>query len=146
MDVALQNEKSEVNDTTENVYAPEMSTRCIQTLDSLLEGRRIIDRGWRYIYVNDAVARHGKKKKEELLGHTMQEVYPGIEKTAMFAGLERCMYDKVPCHIENEFTYPNGKRAWFELSVQSVPEGIFILSIDITRRKRSEEKTRGSDA
>ena len=40
------------------------------------------------------------------------------------------MEERVAEMFENEFTYPNGARQWFELSIQPVPEGLFILSID----------------
>ncbi len=112
------------------------------TLDSMLEGCQIIGFDWRYLYVNDAVARHGRRAKEELLGHTMMEMYPGIEETEMFAALRRCMGKRIPHHMENEFTFPDGSKGWFELSIQPVPEGIFILSLDITDRKRAEEELR----
>ena len=39
----------------------------------------------------------------------------------------------------DEFTYPDGLRSWLELSIQPVPEGIFVLSMDITKRKLAEE-------
>ena len=108
-------------------------------LDAMLEGCQIIGFDWRYLYVNDAVTQHGHQPKEILLGHTMMEVYPGIENTELFAALRRCMNGRTPQQMENEFAYPDGMKGWFELSIQPVPEGIFILSIDITRRKRAEE-------
>ena len=110
------------------------------TLDSMLEGCQIIGGDWRYRYVNDAVVAQGKQSKEQLLGRTMMEVYPGIEHTALFAELERCMKKRIPIQLENEFTFFNGSRSWFELSIQPVPEGLFILSIDITERKRAEQE------
>src|SRR5574341_480965 len=91
-------------------------------LDNLLEGCQIIGFDWRYLYLNDAVARHGRKIKEELLGHTMMEIYPGIEKTDMFTALRECMDDRDSRHLENEFTYPDGTKGWFELGIQPVPE------------------------
>ena len=51
------------------------------SVDNLLEGVQIIDRGWRYTYVNPAAARHGQRAAEELVGRTMMECYPGIERT-----------------------------------------------------------------
>jgi two-component sensor histidine kinase len=79
-----------------------------------------------------------------MLGRTMMDVYPGIENTAVFATLQRCMQERVSQQMENEFTYPDGAKSWFELSIQPVPEGIFILSIDITARKEAEERIRAS--
>ena len=114
-----------------------------KTLDSILEGGQIIGRDWRYLYVNDAVAKQGRMAKKDLVGHTMMEVYPGIETTEMFAALKRCMEERVPLQMENEFSYADGTSSWFELSIQPVPEGVFILSMDITSRKRIEDEMRG---
>jgi PAS domain S-box-containing protein len=116
----------------------ESEARYRNRLDDLLEGCQIIGFDWRYLYVNDAVAKHGRKTKEELLGHTMMEIYPGIEKTDMFTAVRRCMDERTPSRLENEFTYPDGTTGWFELGIQPVPEGVFILSVDTTERKRAE--------
>jgi PAS domain S-box-containing protein len=109
-----------------------------RTLDYMLEGCQIIDFDWRYLYVNETVARQGRQTREELLGHTMLEIYPGIENTPLFAELRECMRERKPTHMENEFTYPTGDKGWFELSIEPVPEGLFILSMDITERKQAE--------
>ncbi|MCB0036744.1 MAG: PAS domain S-box protein, partial [Anaerolineales bacterium] len=109
------------------------------TLDNMMEGCQIIGFDWRYHYVNDAVAAQGRATKEALLGYTMMEVYPGIEQTDLFVTLTRCMNERVAAHIENEFVFPDGSKGWFELSIQPVSEGLFILSYDITERKLSEE-------
>jgi PAS domain S-box-containing protein len=109
------------------------------TLDSMLEGCQIIGFDWKYLYVNASAAQHGRRAKDELLGRTMMEVYPGIEGTAMFDTLRRCMMKRTPCRLENEFHYDDGSSAWFDLSFLPVPEGIFALSYDITERKQAEE-------
>ncbi|MEW6359329.1 MAG: GAF domain-containing protein [Planctomycetota bacterium] len=110
------------------------------TLENMLEGCQIIGPDWRYLYVNDAAARQGRRTREELLGRTMMETYPGIERTDMFAALRRCIEERTPCHMENEFAYPGGDVGWFELHIQPVPEGAFVLSIDITDRKQAERE------
>ena len=106
--------------------------------DTLLEGCQILDPEWRYLYVNDAAARHGRRRRDELIGRRMTELYPGIEQTAMFGVLRRCMADRHSQVLENEFTYPDGTSGWFELRVEPVPEGLIILSLDITHRTQTE--------
>ncbi|MBM3935322.1 MAG: response regulator [SAR202 cluster bacterium] len=108
------------------------------TLDQLLEGCQIIGFDFRYLYVNDAVARHGRRTREELIGHTMMEVYPGIDASPFFTHLKRCLTDRTPHRMVNEFTFPDGAKGWFELSIQPAPEGVFILSVDVSARHQAE--------
>src|SRR4030067_1060839 len=133
-------ESSELKRAKEQIQAAEESLQ--STLDNMLEGCQIVGYDWRYLYVNDAVVKHGRTTKERVLGKTMMGMYPGIEKTEMFSKLQQCMKERLSTCMDNEFTYPDGEKRWFELSIQPVPEGIFILSIDITKRKTAEEKIR----
>jgi len=109
------------------------------TLDDMLEGCQIIGSDWRYLYLNDVADKHNRRPKEELLGKVYMEMWPGIESTEVFAVIRRCMEDRVPQSMENEFTFPEGGKGWFELRIYPVPEGSVILSIDITERKQSEQ-------
>ena len=118
---------------------PEDLLRLRGAIDAIDQGFQIVGFDWRYQYMNAAAARHGRRSREELLGRTMMECYPGIEQTEMFRALERCMTSRHSAVIENEFTYPDGTRAWFELRIEPAPEGIAVLSLDITLRKRAEQ-------
>ena len=109
------------------------------TLDRMLEGCQIIDRDYRYVYVNEAAAQHGRKERSELVGRTMMEVYPGIENTPLFALLRECMETRAMRTLENGFAYGDGTRAVFELVVQAVPEGILVASLDVTQQKLAQE-------
>lgn len=108
------------------------------TMDSMMEGAQIIGFDWRYLYVNDAAAAQGHKTKEELLGQTMEQVYPGIEQTELFTVMRPCMQQRVAQRMENEFAFPDGSTGWFDLNIEPAPEGLFILSHDVTERKRAE--------
>lgn len=107
-------------------------------LDHLKEGFQVIGPDFRYLFVNKAVIEHGRTTPAKLLGRKMWEVYPGIEKTPLFAVLERCMAQRDSVEFENAFTFPDGQTGWFELRIEPVPEGLAILSVDITERKRLE--------
>ncbi len=108
-------------------------------LDHLIEGCQIISHDWRYLYLNDAALRHARRPRAAVIGRTMMDVYPGIERTSMFETLRKCLETGTTANLESEFTYPDESRAWFELRVQVVPEGLFVLSLDISARKRSEQ-------
>jgi two-component system cell cycle sensor histidine kinase/response regulator CckA len=112
--------------------------------DGMFEGVQIIDFEWRYVYLNQTAAAHGRRSREELVGRTMTEVYPGIEGTEMFRTLEHCMKERSPQQFLNQFTYPDGHSAWFDLRIDPVPLGILVLSIDVSAQKAAEEALRNS--
>lgn len=118
----------------------ESESRYLHALDTMLEGCQIIGADWRYLYVNDSAARYGRQAKQDLLGHTVMECYPGIEETEMFAALRHCMQERTARLEEFEFTYADGSTAWFRFSIQPVPEGVFILTLDITARKQAAQE------
>src|SRR5258706_3923627 len=101
------------------------------SLDSLTEGCQIVDRHWRYVYLNPAAAHHGGRTVDELEGRTMVDEYPGIERTPMFDALRRAMETREPAEMENEFAGADGESKWFQLVVKPVPEGVVILPTDI---------------
>jgi PAS domain S-box-containing protein len=109
-------------------------------LNSLLEGIQIIDSNWRYVYLNDIMTSQSKTPKEELLGHTMMEKFPGIEDSEFFQVLQKTMQDRQTRRFENEFIFPDKSVRWFDLSIQPAEEGVCILSLDITEHKESEAK------
>jgi PAS domain S-box-containing protein len=116
----------------------ELQNKIHAAMDQLLEGVQIIDSNWRYIYANDAVVEQSKFSREELIGFTMMEKYPGIENTDLFRVLSECMKSGIACHFENEFKYPDGSTGWFDLSIQPRDGGLTILSNDVTKQKKSE--------
>src|SRR3954468_6625960 len=78
------------------------------SVDSLLEGVQVIDRDWRYLYVNEAACRHGARLESELLGRTLMACYPGIEQTEMFRMLQRVMVTRHSEKMVNRVTSAAG--------------------------------------
>ena len=109
------------------------------SLDCLREGFQIIGFDWTYVYINPAAARHGRREPEDLIGKSIAEAYPGIERTRVFEPMRKCMAERTSYVLENEFTFPDGTRQWFELRIQPVPAGICIYSSDINDRKLREQ-------
>ncbi len=113
-----------------------------KVLDNMMEGCQIIGFDWRYIYLNPAVELHSHRPNSELLGNRFMDMWPGIENTQTYKIIAQVFETGIAKHLENEFVFDDGSLGWFDLSIQPVPEGVFILSIDITERKRAEEETR----
>jgi two-component system, cell cycle sensor histidine kinase and response regulator CckA len=132
-----------VQDQTERVHSlsalVESEGRLQRTLDSMLEGYTILGHDLRYLYVNDVGARQARLAKPDLLGHTPMELYPDFESTGMYALLQRCLKDNLPVRTEEELTHLDGNKAYFEVSVQPTSEGLVILSMDTTERRRAAE-------
>ncbi|MBK7583759.1 MAG: PAS domain-containing protein [Myxococcales bacterium] len=107
-------------------------------LERLHEGCQVVGFDYRYLYLNETAVAQARRPHEELLGRTMMECFPGIDGTPMFSELRRVMAERVHHRMENEFAHADGSKGWFELRFVPVPEGVCILSLDITDRKASE--------
>jgi len=115
-------------------------------LDNLLEGFQIIDFDWKYLYLNNIAQIQSHLEKKELFGKRFDEVWHGIEETELYMLIKNCLENRTAHHLENEFIYPDKTIGWFDLSIQPVPEGVLILSVDITERKHVELELRDSES
>ena len=115
------------------------------TLDNMMEGCQIIGFDWEYIYLNHAAEIHNKRSNSELLGNKYADMWPGIEKTKIYDIIKDCLENRNSHQLENYFVYPDGSDGWFDLGIQPITEGVFILSIDITERKKVEIAHRESE-
>lgn len=112
------------------------------TLDTMMEGVQIIGFDGTIIYVNDKLASQAKFTKEQMIGRKLPELYPGVEQSPIYQSYQKCLNDRQPVHFENKFEFPDESVQTFEISVQPVPEGIFVLSADVTAKRELDEKVR----
>src|SRR5688500_8955474 len=87
----------------------------VAALDCMQEGFQIIGLDFRYRYVNRTAAAHGGRRVEELIGRTMMECYPDIERTELFALVENCITTNEPTSMRSDFESPEGDTATLEL-------------------------------
>lgn len=125
--ISQQNNKTKLKESEEQFQ---------YTIDGMVEGVQIIGFDWRYLYVNNIVALQGKVSKSELIGETMMQRYRGIENTRMFEKLRECMIERTFVEMENEFVFPDSSMGWFKLTMQPAPQGVLILSRDITDQRK----------
>lgn len=116
-----------------------------EAIENMIEGCQIIGFDWKYLYLNQSAEKQSRRAKEELIGKRYMDVWPDAESTSAYAVMEHCMKERVSSLIQNEFHFPDGSVGWFELSIQPIPEGIFILSMDVTNRKLAEKALTDSE-
>ncbi len=109
-------------------------------IDDMPEGCQIITRDWRYLYLNRTAVEHSRKKREEIIGRTMMECYPGIESTPLFHKMETVMHDREPQSLQTVFTYPDGRTGSFDVHITPHPQGVVVHTVDITEKKTTEEQ------
>ena len=119
-------------------------TRLQQTLDHMGIGCMILDFEYTYIFANHAAATQAFQTPSNLIGKKMSEMYPGVEKSRVFAKYREAMQERTSVNFEEKYVFENGSERWFEFKVEPVEQGIFILSSDVTERKKASEEIRKS--
>ncbi len=111
-------------------------------MESLTEGFCVLDQDYRFRYVNAAERMNGTGR-DELLGRTQWEVFPGCVGTVLERELRRAMAERVTTEFVNHYAPWN---RWFALKAYPAPEGgICVLYRDITDSKRAELLLRVSE-
>ena len=101
-------------------------------LDSLLEGCQVVGFDWKFLYLNKAALVQSRSTADYLIGRNAMEAYPGFEGTPLHRMLQDTMDRRVHGRLETPFRFPDGTERWFEVRCLPVPEGICILTIDVT--------------
>jgi PAS domain S-box-containing protein len=112
-----------------------------QRLESVLSGMDeqfiLLDRDWRYVYVNDRTLQTTGLSREELLGRSIWELFPAVKTGNFHDEVLRAVEHKMPGRFE--FNYEPWNQ-WFDIRVYPTSEGVLLLATDITERVRAKEK------
>ncbi|MBN3963332.1 ATP-binding protein [Nostoc sp. NMS8] len=110
----------------------------------------VLDREWRYTFVNDRLAEVVGIHKEELLGKIVWEVFPDMLKSEFYNQIQRAMAEPTSSLrdatsvVQFEYFYPAWQR-WFENRVYPFAEGVSIFVTDISDRKQAEKALQESE-
>ncbi len=111
-------------------------------LSSIQDQFYMLDREWRYTLINPRVAEVTGRGAEELLGRSIFECFPDLAGTRYEAELAAAVREREPRRFELEYRHWS---RWFENVIYPAADGAAILVIDITARKRAEERLRESE-
>jgi PAS domain S-box-containing protein len=110
------------------------------SLDNLIEGCQIIGFDETYHYINVVAEKHIGIEKDKLLGKHITEIWGNAGNAEIFSKTKECLTDRQKKVFETLFEYSDGTQKWYDLKIYAVPEGVFILSYDITDKKAAEEE------
>lgn len=110
--------------------------RMTEILSSMNDGFYILDRAWRYLYVNDSGARLAQKSRTELLGKSVWDLFPDEIGQTAYKEFNRVMNERVAAHFE--YFYPRYGR-WYEFKVYPAQEGVALYAADITEKRNVQQ-------
>jgi len=116
-------------------------------LENMQEAYYEIDLGGHFTFVNDALCKHLRYTKEELIGATNQQFQDETTAKKLYEIYNEAYRTGEPVKtVEAEYTRKDGTKGTYELSVSLIrdahgkPIGFRGVSRDVTERKKAEEQ------
>ncbi len=111
-------------------------------LDRIDDTILVLDREWRFVYLNRHALKIAGAPPEQLLGQTIWDRFPQLRGTELEAVYRQAQASQTPAHFE---TVGVISRRWFEIHAYPSPEGLVIYARDIGSRKQAEQALRDSE-
>jgi PAS domain S-box-containing protein len=104
-------------------------------LESISDGFIVLDRAWRYQFVNARAAQLARRPREELLGQCIWDEFPELVGTPFEIEARHAVTDDVSRYME---FFDDRRRIWSEVRMFPSRAGLAIYLQDITERKQAE--------
>jgi PAS domain S-box-containing protein len=112
-------------------------TRTARVLEHMSAAFYSVDTRWRFTYVNAEAERLLGRAREELLGHSLWELYPAAAGTPFEDVFRGALRTGEPATFEAH--YPAPLDGWYEVRVWPGPDGLAVYFLDVTERRRARE-------
>lgn len=96
-------------------------------LENTSEGIVILDKNLTYTFWNKAEEKLTDIKKEEVLDKTVEEAFPGFEKTDFYKMYQRILKSGNPEEMTADFTLPNGETKTYLDRVYPYGDGLIMF-------------------
>jgi PAS domain S-box-containing protein len=114
--------------------------RVARVLEAMSAAFFSLDRDFRFSYVNAEAERLLQRRRDELLGGSIWELFPhaaGSDFETHYRGAVETGGERV-----FEAYYPEPLEAWYEVRASPSPDGLSVYFLDITERRAAEESAR----
>lgn len=109
--------------------------RLESTLETMGDAFYILDRDWRFLYLNQEAEQLLQRSRDMLLGEQLWDVFPDTTHTKIWDAFHRAMRDRVSTSFE--INYPQLGH-WFQARAHPTDEGIAVYFQTIDDRKQAE--------
>ncbi|WNM28216.1 ATP-binding protein [Demequina capsici] len=110
----------------------------LETLQAIGDGVILLDHGQRITYVNPGACTILGRDRDALLHHTLVELYPYLEGTALERAFEEVVRTGHASHLVH---YAKFAARWIDITIAPAPEGFTGYMTDVTAQ-RELERTR----
>jgi len=128
-------------ETTARVRAEGESRRLAErlgtTLESITEAFYLLDGDWRITFVNSAGERLARKRRDELLGQVLWEVFPDVVGTEIEAVYRRAVATGAPQSLLYHYRPYD---LWVDVRAYPSPEGLGAYLRDVTREQEAHRR------
>lgn len=115
-------------------------------LDSMSEGFALLGPDFTIIDVNAEALRQGSRTRDQLVGQSHWDVYPGTEHSALGQAYKRATRERVPVTLEHQQFWADGRTWWLDMRAYPTDDGnLAVFFRDVTERHDVEHKLRESE-
>ncbi|TXR55191.1 SpoIIE family protein phosphatase [Quadrisphaera setariae] len=122
----------------------EGEARVARVLESMSAAFYSLDTSFRFTYVNAEAERLLGRSRTELLGGSVWELFPGTVDSGFERHYRGALASGQPSSFEEH--YPPPLDGWYEVRVWPVPDGLSVYFLEITERRRAQQRADASAA
>ncbi len=108
-------------------------------LDHLLEGCLIVNESGDVVYMNNQAAEHFRVDRNLCIGGKFNNIFKGKNKNHLFNRIEKNVTGKKSLLFEGKIAFTSDDFLWLKIRVKPIPQGVMLLTVDITAQKEAEK-------
>ena len=109
-----------------------LETQLITTLESITDGFCLIDKAWKFTFVNGQAERMLKRRRQDILGQTLWQEFPEALGTCMERNYRAALEEQRTSRFE---AFYQSLDKWFDVHVYPTETGLAVYFQDITQRR-----------
>ncbi len=135
-------ESPENHPVVSSTASQQLAGEAVAILESISDGYFSVNRQGEIAYVNRQAERILEVRREQILGKTMDEAYPGLAGTAFEDAYVRAIREKTATEV-TAFYPDHGK--WYEVRISPAANGLTFYFRDVSAELRTEQALRESE-